>query len=121
MAKATKATEKNIQNDAKEELTPDQKRATEYKSGPMLILAGPGTGKTKTLVERAVHLIVDEEVAPERIVMCTFTNKAARELITRISQHKRLKGRKPIDYSKMYIGTIHSICLCSYSVYFEKS
>ena len=53
--------------------------------GPMLIIAGPGSGKTFTLVERLVHLIMHKGVTPESLLVVTFTDKAARELTTRIS------------------------------------
>lgn len=53
--------------------------------GPLLIIAGPGSGKTFTLVERIVYLITVKNVTPESLFVVTFTDKAARELITRIS------------------------------------
>ena len=51
----------------------------------MLIIAGPGSGKTFTLVERIVYLITQHQVNPENLLIVTFTNKAAQELVTRIS------------------------------------
>jgi DNA helicase-2/ATP-dependent DNA helicase PcrA len=53
--------------------------------GPVLIIAGPGSGKTFTLVERIVYLIKHRSIAPESLFVVTFTDKAARELTTRIS------------------------------------
>ena len=55
--------------------------------GPVLITAGPGTGKTFTLVQRAIYLIQECGVAPEQIMMATFTEKAAKELVTRITNN----------------------------------
>ncbi len=70
------------------------------------VIAGPGTGKTKTLVSRIAHLIEDLGVKPERITAVTFTNKAAREMQARLE--KRL-GRRAAH--AMTIGTFHAICL----------
>ena len=78
--------------------------------GPLLIIAGPGSGKTKTLVERVVHLIANLSVRAENILVATFTEKAAQELITRITQ-RVLELDIRIDLNEMYIGTLHSIFL----------
>lgn len=87
-----------------------QKEAIRTTDGPVLITAGPGTGKTFTLVERALYLITQKGVKPEEILMATFTEKAAKELVTRISN--RLAERNiPVNINEMYIGTFHSICL----------
>ena len=87
----------------------EQKKAIETTEGPVLIIAGPGTGKTYTLVERVIHLIRDKNVPPEQILIATFTNKAAKELVTRITN--RLSGDKSsINVNEMYVGTFHSIC-----------
>src|SRR4051812_41288319 len=64
---------------------PQQLEAITTSEGPVLIIAGPGSGKTFTLVERAVFLITQKSVAPESLLIVTFTDKAARELRTRIS------------------------------------
>lgn len=63
----------------------EQKKAIQHIDGPALIIAGPGTGKTFTLVKRVVYLIVEKGVKPENILIATFTEKAAKELITRIT------------------------------------
>ncbi len=88
----------------------EQKEAIKCTEGPSLIIAGPGTGKTFTLVKRAVFLIVEKNVKPENIMMVTFTEKAAKELITRIS-NELLKYGISLNLNEMYIGTFHSICL----------
>ncbi len=88
----------------------EQKKAITHTDGALLITAGPGTGKTFTLVQRAVYLIQEKNVAPEQIMIATFTEKAAKEIITRIS-NELMERNIPIDINEMYIGTFHSICL----------
>ena len=87
-----------------------QKEAIEATEGSVLIIAGPGTGKTYTLVQRAINLIVNKGVKPEEIMMATFTEKAAKELVTRISNELSALNI-PVNLTEMYIGTFHSICL----------
>lgn len=88
----------------------NQREAIEATEGPILIIAGPGTGKTFTLVKRAVYLIVEKKITPEEIMIATFTEKAAKEIITRISNELISLGIN-ININEMYIGTFHSICL----------
>ena len=88
----------------------DQLRAIKAIEGPVLIIAGPGSGKTFTLVERVIHLITAKGASPDQLLVVTFTDKAARELITRISSRLNDKGIK-FNLNEMYIGTFHSICL----------
>lgn len=87
-----------------------QKKAISTTVGPVLITAGPGTGKTYTLVQRAIYLIQEKGIEPEEIMMATFTEKAAKELITRITNELLAKGIT-VNINEMYIGTFHSICL----------
>lgn len=87
-----------------------QKEAIETTEGPVLISAGPGTGKTFTLVNRVLYLIQIKNVNPENIFIATFTDKAAKELLTRISNELIVKNIE-IDLSEMYIGTFHSLCM----------
>jgi len=87
-----------------------QKEAISYTDGPLLITAGPGTGKTFTLVQRAVYLIQEKNVAPEQIMIATFTEKAAKEIITRITNELSERNIN-VNVNEMYIGTFHSICL----------
>ena len=87
-----------------------QKEAINSTEGPLLIIAGPGTGKTFTLVKRAVYLIQECGVKPEQIMMATFTEKAAKELITRITNELSARNIS-VNINEMYIGTFHSICL----------
>lgn len=88
-------------------LNDKQKEAVTLTEGPLLIIAGPGSGKTRTLVERVSYILNFKNAEPKNILLATFTEKAARELITRVSENIN----KNINISDMYIGTIHSICL----------
>ncbi len=63
----------------------EQKQAVLTTEGPVLIIAGPGTGKTFTLVKRIAYLVSEKKVNPSEIMVVTFTEKAAKELLTRIS------------------------------------
>ena len=67
-------------------------------------------GKTFTLVKRVAYLILECRVAPDNIFVATFTEKAARELVTRISNELASKGLS-LDVGEMYVGTFHSLCL----------
>lgn len=87
-----------------------QRQAIETTDGPVLITAGPGTGKTFTLVQRAIYLIQEKGVRPEEILLATFTEKAAKELITRITNELAARGIVS-NINEMYIGTFHSLCL----------
>ena len=89
---------------------PQQQQAIETTDGPLLIIAGPGSGKTFTLVERVVYLILHENATPESLFVATFTDKAAQELRTRVSNRLAELGVR-FNLNDMYLGTFHSICL----------
>jgi DNA helicase-2/ATP-dependent DNA helicase PcrA len=89
---------------------PAQTDAIQHVRGPLLIIAGPGSGKTFTLVERIVYLISNHNIAPEKMLILTFTDKAAGELKTRISNRLGDMNIK-FNLNEMYLGTFHSICL----------
>lgn len=89
---------------------PSKKKAIEHHQGPLLIIAGPGSGKTYTLVERIMNLIHVHKAKPEQLLVVTFTEKAAQELKTRIS-NRLLELGFMFNVNEMYLGTFHSICL----------
>jgi uncharacterized protein (TIGR00375 family) len=91
----------------KDELNPEQREAVFAADKAVAVIAGPGTGKTKTLVSRIAWLVEARGVRPSRITAVTFTNKAAGEMRSRLEQ--RFGGRKTVR--EMTIGTFHSICL----------
>lgn len=81
----------------------------ECTEGPLLILAGAGSGKTKTLTHRVAYILANHKAHPVNILAVTFTNKAAGEMRARVAS---LLGREPLDRSFMpYMGTFHSICV----------
>ncbi|MBR1657418.1 MAG: UvrD-helicase domain-containing protein [Synergistaceae bacterium] len=86
-----------------------QRDAITSTEGPVLIIAGPGTGKTFTLVQRAVFMIQKKHVKPESIMAASFTEKAAREFEARITEELS-KRNITADTGSMYSGTFHSIC-----------
>jgi len=90
-------------------LNPEQRRAVETTEGPLLIQAGAGSGKTKTLTHRVAYLIASKRATPFNILAVTFTNKAAREMRERVAgllgENAENRGFMP------YMGTFHGICV----------
>ena len=96
---------KSIPNEWEELVNDEQKRAIEHIYGPLLIIAGAGSGKTRVLTYRYAHLVKNYSVSFEKILAITFTNKAANEMKERISKLLNL------EVSPKWISTFHSSCV----------
>ncbi|HEY6531970.1 MAG TPA: UvrD-helicase domain-containing protein, partial [Acidimicrobiales bacterium] len=94
-----------MSDDLLQGLNPVQYEAVTHTTGPLLIVAGAGSGKTRVLTHRVAHLIKDEGVSPFEILAITFTNKAADEMKHRVAE---LVG--PVA-EKMWVSTFHSACV----------
>lgn len=94
--------------DLLEGLNTEQRDAAQTTTGPLLILAGAGSGKTKTLTHRIALLIAEKQVWPSHILAVTFTNKAAKEMRERLAHLLK----QPNDRNFMpWMGTFHGICV----------
>src|SRR4051795_2111841 len=85
-------------------LNPEQREAVLHINGPLLILAGAGSGKTRVITSRIAYLVGDGHAQPHEILAVTFTNKAAEEM------RKRVETLLGEDCSKMWVSTFHSLC-----------
>ncbi len=94
-----------INKDYLENLNDAQKEAVLHLEGPLLIVAGAGSGKTKVLTSRIANIIKEKKAFPNQILAVTFTNKAAKEMQNRVSQ---ILGSNAVGLS--WLGTFHSIC-----------
>src|SRR5688572_21511615 len=88
-----------------DKLNPQQRKAVTANDGPVLVVAGPGSGKTRVLTQRIAYLIANQGVRPWQILAVTFTNKAAKEMGERV---KSILNEQAIE--GMMLGTFHSIC-----------
>ncbi|HLG26236.1 MAG TPA: UvrD-helicase domain-containing protein, partial [Paenisporosarcina sp.] len=87
-------------------MNPEQERAVKATEGPLLIMAGAGSGKTRVLTHRIAYLVVEKEVYPSKILAITFTNKAAKEMRNRVDG---LLGNGTSQ--SMWVSTFHSMCV----------
>jgi len=87
-------------------LNPQQRKAVQYIDGPLLVLAGAGSGKTGVITQKVVYLINDCAISPSKIAAVTFTNKAAREMKSRIARHLSKK-----DIKRLTVSTFHNLGL----------
>ncbi len=94
-----------VNSDYLKNLNEAQKQAVLSLDGPLLIVAGAGSGKTKVLTSRIAHIIKNKKAFPNQILAVTFTNKAAREMQNRVS---KILGSSAVGLS--WLGTFHSIC-----------
>lgn len=85
-------------------LNAEQKKAVEHRQGPLLIIAGAGTGKTTVVTEKIKYLIVEKNIPPSSILALTFTEKAAFEM------QERVDILLPYGYTNLWINTFHSFC-----------
>jgi len=93
-----------MKNFQEKKLNKQQLQAIKHGRGPLLIIAGAGTGKTTVVTERIKHLIASELAKPSEILALTFTGKAAREM------EERVDLAMPYGYTDMWISTFHSFC-----------
>lgn len=85
-------------------LNEEQIKAIEYGEGPLLIIAGAGTGKTTVITERIKYLILEKNILPPEILALTFTEKSAREM------EERIDMSMPYGYTQLWISTFHAFC-----------
>ncbi len=85
-------------------LNQDQLQAITHGQGPLLIIAGAGTGKTTVITERIKHLVINQKISPSQILALTFTEKASREM------EERVDIALPYGYTQLWISTFHAFC-----------
>lgn len=88
----------------KNDLNEEQLKAVTHGDGPLLIIAGAGTGKTRVITERIKYLILKKNILPSQILALTFTEKAAAEM------EERVDIAMPYGYTQMWISTFHAFC-----------
>src|SRR5687767_1290164 len=98
-------------------LNPQQAKAVQSVEGPVLVLAGPGSGKTRVLTRRIAYMIDNDgaQIAPWNVLAVTFTNKAAREMRERVEliledKFGKPEPGQPARLGGLSIGTFHSVC-----------
>src|SRR6266403_5711529 len=96
-----------VMTDFLSSLNPEQQIAVQHTEGPLLILAGAGSGKTRVIAHRIAYLIAEKGVAPWNILAVTFTNKAAEEMRLRV---QRLLREQELSSAPL-VSTFHSLCV----------
>ena len=112
-----------LEKPSKMALNPSQQQAVDHFCGPLLVVAGAGSGKTRALTHRIANLVINHRVRLNNVLAVTFTNKAAREMKERVghllAENERLCGTEPDQIEKrvqeylkyLWIGTFHSVCV----------
>lgn len=86
-------------------LNKEQQQAVQHTEGPLLIMAGAGSGKTRVLTHRIAYLLGEKDVSPRNVLAITFTNKAAREMKKRVNKLVGAGGEQ------IWVSTFHSMCV----------
>src|SRR3990172_13149081 len=98
------------QVDILSKLNKEQKEAVVQTDGPIIILAGAGSGKTRVLVYKVLYLITEKNILPTNILMVTFTNKAAGEMLNRITKYLQKQELNISGKNLPTVGTFHALC-----------
>ena len=104
-----------IEQKSERELNEEQKAVITHETGPLWVIAGPGSGKSEVLVLRCLKLVCVDEVPPKSIILTTFTKKAAENVRERLASYKNYLDQndgklQKIDLSQVRVGTLHSLC-----------
>src|SRR5690242_2245541 len=104
-----------LQQQSGRQLNADQETVIAHGSGPLWVIAGPGSGKTEVLVLRCLKLACVDRVPPKSILLTTFTEKAARNIQDRLAIYKNYLDQadpslKNVDVFQVRVGTLHGLC-----------
>lgn len=104
-----------IERNSNRQLNAEQRQVVEHGTGPLWVIAGPGSGKTEVLVLRCLKLACVDGVSPRSIMLTTFTNKAAKNIQDRVAVYKAYlddeeEDLKSVDLFDLRVGTLHSLC-----------
>ena len=104
-----------IEQKSGRELNEEQKAVITHGTGPLWVIAGPGSGKSEVLVLRCLKLVCIDNVTPKSIILTTFTKKAAKNIQDRLAIYKSYldqvdKDLRDVDLFQVRVGTLHSLC-----------